>query len=137
MLGIILTVLLQVAVLEADFTQTKTMALLEEPQVSRGHMVYRSPDYIQWAYLSPHHTVWEMDGRKSNAAPPIQRLLRIIMTSIAEGEMPEKTIERETKSIFKSIHVTMDEKRGVAKRVELTEKNGDTTIIEFTNVITR
>jgi len=29
----------------------------------------------------------------------------------------------------------MDEDKEVAKRVEMTEKNGDTTIIEFKNVV--
>ena len=34
-------------------------------------------------------------------------------------------------------NATMDEKTRVAKQVELIEKNGDTTIIEFKNVVTK
>ena len=39
------------------------------------------------------------------------------------------------KRLFRSVQITMDEKNEVAKRVELVEKNGDVTIIEFTNVV--
>ena len=40
--------------------------MMSEPQVSAGHMTYRSPDYMRWAYTSPQTMVWEMNGDKSN-----------------------------------------------------------------------
>lgn len=122
--------------LEADFVQTKTVALMNEPQVSTGHMTYRAPDYMQWAYLTPQNMVWEVDGNNSNVNPQVQRLLRMIMAAIAgEGEVDAKA-QKESRKLFQSVNVLMDESGRVAQRVELVEKNGDTTLIEFTNVVT-
>ncbi len=123
--------------LEADFTQTKTVALMNEPQVSTGHLSYRSPDYIRWAYVTPQTTVWEVNGAQSNVSPHVQRLLRMIMASISGQATDDAQLQRESKKLFRSVHITMDEEKGVAKRVEMVEKNGDTTIIEFTNVTTK
>lgn len=133
MLAFIIAVIVS---LEADFTQTKTVALMNEPQVSQGHLVYRAPDYMQWAYTSPQTLVWEIDGNISNVNPQIQKLLRMIMSSIAGNNEDEK-MKRESKRLFKDVQITMDETNQVAKKVELIEKNGDLTTIEFTNVVTK
>ena len=134
MLAFILSVILSI---EADFTQTKNVALMSEPQVSTGHMVYRAPDYLQWAYITPQSVIWEVNGDQSNVSPQIQGLLRMIMASI-EGEDPQDPkMKRESKRLFRDIRIEMDEAKGVAKQVQLIEKNGDITTIEFTNVITK
>ena len=132
MLALIIAVILS---LEADFTQTKTSALMSEPQVSTGHLVYHAPDYMQWAYTSPQTITWEINGTKSNVNPQIQKLLRMIMASIAGNSQEDEKMQRESKRLFKAINITMDERNEVAKRVELIEKNGDVTIIEFKNVV--
>lgn len=121
--------------LEADFMQTKQVALMNEPQVSSGHMTYRAPDFMRWEYQKPETIVWEVNGDKSNVNPQIQKLLRMIMSSIAGNTQEDTRMLRESKRLFKAVNITMDEKQGTAKRVELIEKNGDTTIIEFSNVI--
>ncbi|MGN0227988.1 MAG: outer membrane lipoprotein carrier protein LolA [Paludibacteraceae bacterium] len=121
--------------LEADFMQTKQVALMNEPQVSSGHMTYRAPDFMRWEYQKPETIVWEVDGDKSNVNPQIQKLLRMIMSSVAGNTQEDTRMLRESKRLFKAVNITMDEKQGTAKRVELIEKNGDTTIIEFSNVI--
>ena len=135
MKGLFLIILTAIISLKADFTQTKTVALMNEPQVSTGHMEYRAPDYLQWEYITPQPVVRRMDGNTCNVNPPIQRLLRMIMASIAGGNKQDEKVMREAKRFFQSIHIVMDEDKEVAKRVEMTEKNGDTTIIEFTNVV--
>lgn len=132
MLALIIAVILS---LEADFTQTKTSALMSEPQVSTGHLVYRSPDYMQWAYTSPQTITWEINGTKSNVNPQIQKLLRMIMASIAGNSQEDEKMQRESQRLFKAVNITMDERNEVAKRVELIEKNGDVTLIEFKNVV--
>jgi len=132
LLALILTAVLA---LEADFTQTKTVAVMNEPQVSEGHMVYRAPDYLQWRYTSPQQLVWEIDGNTSNVNPQIQRLLRMIMASIAGGNTQDEKLQRETKRLFRAVDIRMDASGEVAERVELTEKNGDKTVIEFTHVV--
>ncbi len=134
MLTLILSVILN---LTADFTQTKHVAMMREPQVSQGKMVYRAPDYLKWEYTSPNAVVWEMNGQESNVSPQIQNLLRMIMASISGAEESDDKLRRESKKLFRSVNVIMDEQRKVAQRVELIDKNGDTTIIEFSNVVTR
>ena len=134
MLILILSVILH---LTADFTQTKSVAMIREPQVSQGKMVYRAPDYLKWEYTSPNAVVWEMNGQESNVSPQIQNLLRMIMASISGAEESDDKLRRESKKLFRSVNVIMDEQTKVAQRVELIDKNGDTTIIEFSNVVTR
>lgn len=132
MLAFIIAVIVS---LEADFVQTKTVALMNEPQVSSGHMSYRSPDYMRWEYKKPQNIVWEVDGDKSNVNPQIQKLLRMIMASIAGNTQDDAKMQRESKRLFKAVNIMMDERTDTAKRVEMIEKNGDTTVIEFNNVI--
>ena len=130
-LGLILSLIVS---LEADFVQTKQVALMNEPQVSTGHLSYRAPEYMRWEYTSPQATVWEIDGKQSNVNPQVQRLLRMIMASIAGENTQDERMQRESQKLFRSVNVTMDEKNHAAQRVEMIEKNGDTTIIEFKNV---
>ena len=132
MLALIISVILS---LEADFVQTRRAAVLSEPQISTGHLVYRAPDYMQWAYTSPQEVVWEIDGDQSNVSPQIQKLLRMIMASIAGNGESDQTLKRESRRLFRSVEIIMDEQNEVARRVEMVEKNGDTTIIEFEHVV--
>lgn len=132
MLAFIIAVIVS---LEADFVQTKTVALMNEPQVSTGHLIYRSPDYMKWSYIKPQAITWEIDGNKSNVNPQVQKLLRMIMSSIAGNNQEDEKMQRESKRLFKSVTITMDEDNEVAKRVEMIEKNGDVTIIEFDHVV--
>lgn len=134
MLALILAVIVS---LEADFVQTKTSALFADPQVSTGHMTYRAPDYMQWAYRSPQQLLWEIDGEQSNVNPQIQKLLRMIMASVAGNTAEDPKLQKESKRLFREVNIVMDEAGQVARRVELIEKNGDTTTIEFTNVVTQ
>ena len=134
MLAFIIAVIVS---LEADFVQTKTSALMNEPQVSMGYLVYHAPEYMQWAYTTPQPLVWEIDGNKSNVNPQIQKLLRMIMASIAGGNQEDEKMQRESKRLFRAVNITMDERNEVDKRVEMIEKNGDTTIIEFNHVVTK
>lgn len=134
MLALILAVIVS---LEADFVQTKTSALFADPQVSTGHMTYRAPDYMQWAYRSPQQLVWEIDGEQSNVNPQIQKLLRMIMASVAGNTAEDPKLQKESKRLFREVNIVMDEAGQVARRVELIEKNGDTTTIEFSHVVTQ
>lgn len=138
--------------LTADFTQTKQSALMAKPQVSKGRMEYRSPDCIRWEYVSPKKMTWEMNGSKSNVNPQIQGLLRMIMATISgenlkesadfavqrEGDVYTLTPKkREYKRLFRTIRITLDSKTSTARKVEMIETNGDSTIIEFEHVVTK
>lgn len=147
MLALILSVLLS---LEADFIQTKQVALLSEPQVAEGHLSYRSPDYIRWAYLRPEKNVWEMNGKQSNVNPQIQRLLQMIMRSVSGENLQENSDfsveqqgntytltprKREYKHMFRTIVITLHPTTQLAQRVEMNETNGNSTLIEFSHVV--
>ena len=134
MLALIISIILS---LEADFVQTKTSALMLEPQVSTGHMSYRSPDYLRWAYDKPQVLVWEMNGQETNVNPQVQKLLRMIMASVSGEAQDDAKMQRESKRLFRSVNIVMDERNGVAQRIEMIEKNGDITLIEFSNVQVR
>ena len=131
MLALIIAVIVS---LEADFVQTKNSALMNEPQVSTGHMSYRAPEYMRWQYFTPNSMTWDIDGDKSNVNPQIQKLLRMIMASIAGGNTDDAQLQKESRRLFREVNITMDEKQEVAQRVEMIEKNGDSTVIEFEHV---
>lgn len=130
-------ILAAIVSIQADFVQTKNSALFSEPHVSTGKMIYRAPEYLHWAYETPNNVVWEIDGDRSNVNPQVQKLLRMIMASIASEGKTDGKMERESKKLFQSVIVRMDEETHIAKQVELIEKNGDTTIIEFKNVVAK
>lgn len=145
-LVILISVILQ---LSADFHQTKQSQILVEDQVSVGHLTYRSPDYLRWEYTAPMQLVWELDGEKTNVTPQVKRLLKLIMYTITCDELQstvdfEVAIEkgvyhllpknRELKQFFSAIQLEMDTTTNVAKKVVLTEKNGDITTIVFDNI---
>lgn len=46
------------------FTQQKTMAMLTEPNVSEGLMVYNAPDKMRWEYTSPYAFALVVNGDK-------------------------------------------------------------------------
>ena len=146
MLALILGVILQ---LSADFCQTKQSAMLVEEQVSPGHLTYRAPDYLRWEYTSPIQLVWELDGEKSNVSPQVKRLLKLIMQTIAcdnlqttdDFEVSMKNgvyyllpKNRELKQFFSAIQLEIDAQTKVARKVILTEKNGDISTIVFNNI---
>lgn len=146
MFVILLSVIMQ---LSADFRQTKQSQVLVEDQVSVGHLTYRSPDYLRWEYTAPMELVWELDGNRTNVTPQVKRLLKLIMHTIACEKLQstddfEVSIQdgiyhltpknRELKQFFSAIQLELDTKTKVAKKVVLTEKNGDITTIVFYNI---
>ena len=149
MLALILSLIIS---LEADFVQTKQVAMLSEPQVAKGHLTYRAPEYIRWEYLKPDQYVWMLDGKQSNVNPQIQRLLQMIMQSVSGANLqPSQDFDvqqsgnvytltprkREYKHMFRSIVITLDPATQIAQKVQLNETNGNDTLIEFHNVVTK
>ncbi len=149
MLALILSLIIS---LEADFVQTKQVAMLSEPQVAKGHLTYRAPEYIRWEYLKPDQYVWMLDGKQSNVNPQIQRLLQMIMQSVSGANLqPSQDFDgqqsgnvytltprkREYKHMFRNIVITLDPATQIAQKVHLHETNGNDTLIEFHNVVTK
>ncbi len=47
---------------EAEFVETKTMAMLERPLRLQGKLYYRAPDYLRKQVTSPDHEDYEITG---------------------------------------------------------------------------
>lgn len=47
---------------DAHFEEQKTLAILEEPLISKGMLRYRSPGYLTKQTLEPHQESFEVDG---------------------------------------------------------------------------
>lgn len=48
--------------LECEFTQTKTVSMLEQKIVSEGKLYFRKPSAVRWEYLTPVHNFFIMNG---------------------------------------------------------------------------
>lgn len=60
--------------IQADFTQQKTMALLADPQLSRGTFAYEKPDKVRWNYTAPNPvTMLIAGGRMTTFYPKLSR----------------------------------------------------------------
>ena len=143
MLALILSVIMNI---EADFVQIKQSQMLNKPQQTQGHFVYRAPKYLRWEYTQPEKMVWEIDDEKTNANPQVKRLLELIIKSISGDYLttnddfdvlqneniytltPKK---REIKNFFTSMQITLDEQTKLASEVIMNEKNNDKTTIIF------
>ena len=134
--------------LSADFEQVKTSQLFAEPELSKGHLTYRQPDYLRWEYTSPQALVWEVDGAKDNVSPQVRQIMSLILKSVSgeylqpnddfhismNGDLAELTPKRrELKQIFTKIAIRINPNTEIANEVVLYEKNGDETRIRFYN----
>ena len=52
----------KVSSIDCDFVQTKESSLLASAAVSKGHMSYRKPGYLQWVYTEPNSLALVADG---------------------------------------------------------------------------
>lgn len=50
--------------MQCDFTQTKSVRMLNEKVVSTGRMYYQSPDRLCWEYLKPYGYSFLLNGNK-------------------------------------------------------------------------
>ena len=55
---------LSMQTLQCRFVQQKTMAMLAEPTVSEGVMVYAAPDRLRWAYEKPYPFALVVNGEQ-------------------------------------------------------------------------
>lgn len=63
-----------VKTLQAEFVQEKSLALLSQPQVSRGSFAYEKPDKVLWRYAEPTPvTMVIADGRMTTWYPKLSR----------------------------------------------------------------
>lgn len=90
--------------MQCRFVQTKTMAMLTEPSVSEGTMLFFAPDRLRWEYLTPEsfalivdgeRIVKETDGKEEvmsgKAGRMVQGIVSIIMDSASGKKLFDVT----------------------------------------------
>lgn len=50
--------------MECEFTQTKTVRMLNDKMVSRGKLYYRRADKLRWEYVAPYSYTFIINGAK-------------------------------------------------------------------------
>jgi len=148
---------------QCSFKQEKKSALLNETAVSEGVMYFKKPSSLRWEYTSPTpSTVVMYDGKvtvsDANGGSQAKkgRMFRELATIIAnvvsgkefESEKNFKTqyysnatsywikmtpATRRLKAFFNHIELTVDKARQVAVKMYMDEKEGDSTLITFSN----
>ena len=53
-----------VSTLQADFTQTKRLKMLNDAMVSKGKMWCTQPNHLRWEYLTPYTSLFILNGEK-------------------------------------------------------------------------
>lgn len=114
---------------DADFTQSHSSQLLDKPVVRTGHITYNAPDAVDWVYN---------DGNKATLPPQVLKAMRQLITDssdLADGWHTVESLPKQINKFFSEIKILM--KNNVAQQVNLKEKGGDVTIIEFSNIKSR
>lgn len=55
----------KIATFEADFVEEKSFAVLEQTAVSKGKMLYASPNQMRWEYQQPHSYIFILNKDKT------------------------------------------------------------------------
>ena len=153
--------------MQCDFVQTKTVKMLNEKLVSKGHMCYQQPNKLRWEYVTPYTYTFVFNGQKVslkknnrndvidvNQNKMFKEIAIIMMNSVVGKCLTDKksfktTIRdtsaewiatlvpqsKELKNMFTGIVLHFNKEKAVVVKVEMLEKNGDTTVIVLNNII--
>lgn len=122
--------------IEADFVQTRTMAVLSEPIVQRGHFRYLYPDSVSWIYEG--QTALSMPQQMASL---INRIATGDTTALQTAFRIEKEgnewrlypIKKQMSRLFSSLQIRLGD-LGAAEQVIMTEPTGDETRIDFNHI---
>ena len=59
--------------IQCDFTQTKTLSIMDDRLVSRGSMIFAQPSRLRWCYTSPYSYTFIITDDKVHIAKGSQR----------------------------------------------------------------
>lgn len=153
--------------LQCDFTQTKTLSIMDEQMVSKGRMFFARPNKLRWQYTSPYDYTFIITddkvligkGKTKNSidlkgSQAFQEIARMIAGSVTGRCLTEKNdfdVQIQTTNVtymallkpkksqmrkmFKQIRLTFSKKERIVTQVEMTDANGDQTVIKMQNVI--
>jgi outer membrane lipoprotein-sorting protein len=145
----------------ADIKQIKITSLSKEPVISRGQMRFKRPNQLWVEMYPPYPTVTVLDKgvlliyspdervvQRYQVAgnPALAKWLLFIQNPIEtlgkqiwlQEEKPEEVVlgvdPAEDLAIFREITISIATSLWMPKRVELVEKNGDRTTINYDNI---
>lgn len=138
--------------LQFRFVMTRHSAMLTEDLVSRGHAAYSYPDKVRWEVEQPWQSVFVMDGivkgdrRQQTLLRNVEKLSEkglineddFIVTVYASPQVWQvdmQPLRRDLSQLFYRITLLTDARTGELRSVVLAEKGGDTTQLEFSEVI--
>ena len=145
--------------LQVDFTQEKTSKALANKAVSKGKMSYKRTNFLRWSYTSPstYSIILNERGaflKKANGSTANKMLGEmggLIARTISGNGLVNNsdfTItyykgsdilvymipkNKRLQGMYKNMEVYLNPQTYLATKVKLTEKNGDVTVIKFTN----
>lgn len=92
-----------VSTVQADFTQTKRLKMLNDAMVSKGKMWCTQPNHLRWEYLTPYASLFILNGEKvlfknskhsntlnANRHKRIREMIRIMIPSNLGKILTEK-----------------------------------------------
>ncbi|MBP5241826.1 MAG: outer membrane lipoprotein carrier protein LolA [Bacteroidales bacterium] len=148
---------------QCDFRQEKKSALFNESSVSEGVMYFKKPSSLRWEYKSPVASVIMMNGndvkvidatgKEQSKGGQMYRQLASLIAGVVSGKELENgknfksefygnatcywikltPTNRRLKAFFSHIEMTVDKQKRVAVKMLLSEKEGDSTTITFSN----
>lgn len=152
--------------LTADFHMTRTLSALKDSVQSTGRLVMGGPGLLRWETRSPaksllivnhgkgwlHYPDLKVTKGFDVSTDPVMKVLSEHLLALTGGNLqavasmyeirvldggarellPKKA---EIQKLFSKLRVATD-RRGAVSKVELISKNGDRTVIEFSNVTT-
>lgn len=138
--------------LQFRFVMTRHSAMLTEALVSRGQAAFVFPDKVRWEVEQPRHSVFVMNGTIKGDRRQ-QTLMRNVEKVSENGLINEddfivtvyatpqgwqvdlQPLRRDLGQLFTRITLLTDAKTGELRSVVLSEQGGDTTQLEFSEVI--
>lgn len=145
--------------LKVDFEQTKTSKSFTQPAVSKGTLSYKKFNQLCWAYSTPRaysiilneRGAFIKTAKGSTKNKMVGEMAGLILRTINGSGLTDNTDftvayykssdilvyltpkSKQFSEMYKSIEVYLNPQTYVATRVKMTEKNGDVTVIKFTN----
>ena len=121
--------------LTADFTRTRHSPMLAEDLVSKGRVCFAQPDCLRWEVVSPSPkvTVFNSDSPRRFRLPS-DRDFRVSTLEGKELSIILEPIRGDLKKLFARIIVKVDPATYIVRSVLLSTVDGDSTLIEFSNI---
>lgn len=137
--------------LSFDFTQTKTSAMLAEKAVATGALTYTAPDKVRWEYFTPTQTVFDSSAAGRNRS--YKNFSSLVGSLACGGALKSdsnfevtyeesdgkwlvtlKPARKDLRQMFSQIRLTVNKNDSLVHIIEISEKNGELTVIECHNI---